>query len=168
MLCESLPRTPSNGSREAARPEVFPQGLSTALVHLLEPLDRLRVRALIHILREANPRRGQRGPREDTTRASEDTLSILVRYNPPSLTSEQYEEADRLLREAGIEPLPDGLEYHVCFGPEGNLRVSEIWGSREQFEAYGKRLMEMPVFADIPFDSGDPPEILEVHKIRRR
>ena len=77
---------------------MFPQGLSTALVHLLEPLDRLRVRALIHILREANPRRGQRGPREDTTRASEDTLSILVRYNPPSLTSEQYEEADRLLR----------------------------------------------------------------------
>ena len=45
-------------------------------------------------------------------------MSILVRYNPPSLTSEQYEEADRLLREAGIEPLPDGLEYHVCFGPE--------------------------------------------------
>ena len=95
-------------------------------------------------------------------------MSILVRYNPPSLTSEQYEEADRLLREAGIEPLPDGLEYHVCFGPEGNLRVSEIWDSREQFEAYGKRLMEMPVFADIPFDSGDPPEVLEVRKIRKR
>src|SRR5919106_2644168 len=54
------------------------------------------------------------------------------------------------------------------FGPEGNLRVSEIWDSREQFEAYGKRLMEMPVFADIPFDSGGPPEILEVHKIRKR
>jgi hypothetical protein len=42
--------------------------------------------------------------------------------------------------EAGVEPLPDGLEYHVCFGSERNLRVSEIWDSREQFEAYGKQL----------------------------
>ena len=83
-------------------------------------------------------------------------MSILVRYNPPSLTAEQYNEGDRLLREAGVEPLPDGLEYHVCFGPEGNLRVSGIWDSQEQFEAYGRRLMEMPVFADIPFDSGGP------------
>jgi hypothetical protein len=38
----------------------------------------------------------------------------------------------------------------------------------EQFEAYGKRLSEMPVFADIPFDSGGFPEIFEVHKLRKR
>jgi hypothetical protein len=95
-------------------------------------------------------------------------MSILVRYNPRSLTAEQYDESDRLLREAGVDPLPDGLECHVCFGAEGNLRVSEIWDSREQFETYGRRLMEMPVFAEIPFDAGGAPEILEVHKIRRR
>jgi hypothetical protein len=95
-------------------------------------------------------------------------MSIVVRYNPPSLTTEQYDEADRLLREAGIEPLPDGLEYHVCSGPEGNLRVSEIWDSREQFEAYGKQLSLMPVFGEIPFDSGPAPEIVEVHKLRKR
>jgi hypothetical protein len=95
-------------------------------------------------------------------------VSIVVRYNPPSLTTEQYDQADRLLREAGVEPLPDGLEYHVCFGSERNLRVSEIWDSRAQFEAYGKQLSVMPVFADIPFDSGGPPEIFEVHKLRKR
>jgi hypothetical protein len=95
-------------------------------------------------------------------------MSIVVRYNPASLTAEQYDEGDRLLREAGVEPLPDGLEYHVCFGSEGNLRVSEIWDSREQLEAYGERLMLMPVLADLPFDSGGPPEIFEVHKIRKR
>jgi hypothetical protein len=48
------------------------------------------------------------------------------------------------------------------------LRVSEIWDSREQFEAYGKRLSVMPVMADIPFDSGGLPEIFEVYKLRRR
>jgi len=95
-------------------------------------------------------------------------MSIVVRYKPPSLTTEQYDEADRRLREAGVEPLPDGLEYQVCFGSEGNLRVSEIWDSREQFEAFGKQLSVMPVMADIPFDSGGPPEIFEVHKFRKR
>jgi quinol monooxygenase YgiN len=95
-------------------------------------------------------------------------MSIVVRYNPPSLTAEQYDLADRLLREAGVEPLPEGLEYHVCFGSEGHLRVSEIWDSREQFEAYGKQLSVMPVMADIPFDSGGSPEIFEVHKLRKR
>ena len=94
-------------------------------------------------------------------------MSIVVLYNPPSLTAEQYEEGDRLLREAGVEPLPDGLDYHVCFGFDGHLRVSEIWDC-EQFEAYGQRLMQMPVLADSPFDSGGPPEILEVHRIRER
>jgi hypothetical protein len=48
------------------------------------------------------------------------------------------------------------------------LRVSEIWDSREQFEAYGKQLSAMPVFADISFDSGGPPEIFEIHKLRKR
>jgi hypothetical protein len=95
-------------------------------------------------------------------------MSIVVSYNPPSLTTGQYEEADRLLRDAGVDPLPDGLEYHVCFGSEGNLRVSEIWASREQFEAYGKELSEMPVLAEIPIDSGGPPEVFEVHKLRQR
>jgi len=95
-------------------------------------------------------------------------MSIVVRFSPTNLTTEKYDESVRRLEEAGVWPHPDGLEYHVFFGSEGNLRVSEIWDSREQFEAYGMRLMEMPVFADIPFDSGGPPEILEVHKIRKR
>jgi hypothetical protein len=56
----------------------------------------------------------------------------------------------------------------MCSCPEGNLRVSEIWDSREQFEAYGKQLNVMPMFGDIPFDSGGPPEIFEVHRLRKR
>jgi hypothetical protein len=95
-------------------------------------------------------------------------MSIVARFNPTNLTTEKYDDANRRLEEAGLWPRPDGLEYHFCFGSEGNLRVSEIWDSREQFKAFGERLMKMPVLADIPFDSGDPPEILEVHKVRRR
>jgi hypothetical protein len=52
--------------------------------------------------------------------------------------------------------------YHVCFGTDGNLRVSEIWDSREQLDAFGERLM--PVLSEIGIEPGQP-EVLDVHNI---
>ena len=92
-------------------------------------------------------------------------MSLLVRFAPQSSTStDQYDETVRRLEEAGDFP-PDGLEYHVAFVVDGNLRVSEIWDSREQFEAFGQRLM--PVLSDVGIEPGEP-EVLEVHNIIRR
>ena len=93
-------------------------------------------------------------------------MSIVVRFNPKGLTAEKYDETTRQFEEAGIEFPPEGLDYHVCFGSDGNLRVSEIWDSKEQFEAFGKRLMPLLAEAGIEF-SGEP-EILEVHSIIKR
>jgi hypothetical protein len=81
------------------------------------------------------------------------------------MTAQQYDEASRLVQESLDWPA-DGLDLHVCFGQEGNLRVSEIWDSREQFEAFGERLMPVLGEAGIEF-SGDP-EVFEVHNIDRR
>ncbi len=61
---------------------------------------------------------------------------------------------------------PDGMELHVCFGSDGNLRVSEIWDSREQLEAYAERLM--PILADAGIELSGQPEIFEVHNIAKR
>ena len=58
-------------------------------------------------------------------------MSIVVRFPPAALTAEQYDETVQKAR-GGRRLPPDGLEYHVCFGSDGNLRVSEIWDSREQ------------------------------------
>jgi hypothetical protein len=91
-------------------------------------------------------------------------MSILARFAPPSLTAQQYDESIRRLPEVGDWP-PDGLAFHVAFGSEGNLRVSEIWDSQEQLEAFGARLM--PVLADIGIDPGEP-ELLEIHNIIQR
>jgi hypothetical protein len=92
-------------------------------------------------------------------------MSVLVRFAPSSATStEQYDETIRRLQEAGDFP-PDGLEYHVCFLADGNVRVSEIWDSREQLDAFGQRLM--PVLEDVGIDPGEP-EMLEIHNIIRR
>jgi hypothetical protein len=93
-------------------------------------------------------------------------MSIVVRYQPSSLTAEKYDETNRALEEAGVEFPPDGLDYHVCFGSEGDLRVSEIWDSREQFEAFGERLIPVLTEAGIEF-SGEP-EIFEVHNLEKR
>jgi hypothetical protein len=91
-------------------------------------------------------------------------MSIVVRFTPATLTQDQYAEAVRRMQEDGTYP-PEGMDYHVCFGSEGSLRVSEIWDSREQWEAFGERLM--PVLADIGIQPGDP-DVFEVHNIVRR
>jgi len=91
-------------------------------------------------------------------------MSILIRFAPASLSAGQYDESVRRLEGNGQWP-PDGLDYHVCFGPEGNLRVSEIWDSREQLDAFGERLM--PVLAEVGIDPGQP-ELLDIHNIVKR
>lgn len=93
-------------------------------------------------------------------------MSIVARFTPTNLTAEKYDEANRRLEEAGLWPDPDGLEYHVCFGSEGNLRVSEIWDSREQLDASSEQLMT--ILADVGIEFSGDPEILEVHNIVKR
>jgi hypothetical protein len=91
-------------------------------------------------------------------------MSVLARFTPTSVTVQKYDESIRRLEQGGDWP-PDGLEYHVCFGSDDNIRVSEIWDSQEQFDAFGERLM--PILADMGIEPGEP-ELLEVHNIIRR
>ena len=91
-------------------------------------------------------------------------MSILVRFTPPSLTAEQYDDTVKKLEDQGDFP-PDGLDLHVCFGTDGSLKVSEVWDSREQFDAFGERLR--PVLEEAGIDPGEPEQI-EVHNIIKR
>ena len=92
--------------------------------------------------------------------------SILARFTPASeVTTEQYDETIRRLEKSG-DWLPEGLEYHVAFKSNGNFRVSEIWDSREQFDAFGERLM--PVLKDVGIELAGEPEMLEIHNIIKR
>ena len=93
-------------------------------------------------------------------------MSIVVRFKPSNLTAEQYDSTTSKFEEAGLEFPPEGLDYHVCFGSEGSLTVSEIWDSREQLAAYGERLM--PILAEAGIEFSGEPEILEVHNIIER
>ena len=91
-------------------------------------------------------------------------MSIVVRFHPSNLTAERYDESHPKVEAAGFPA--DGLDYHVCFGPDDNLTVSEIWDSSEQFEAWGEKLMPVLTEAGIEF-SGEP-EVFEVHNLVKR
>jgi hypothetical protein len=92
-------------------------------------------------------------------------MSIVVRIKPSGMTAEQYDGVSNQLKESGDWPA-DGCDYHVCFGSEGNLVVSEIWDSREQLEAFGEKLR--PVLQEKGIQITGDPEIFEVHNIERR
>jgi len=68
--------------------------------------------------------------------------------------------------EASGDWLPEGLDYHVAFGAKGDIRVSEVWDSKEQFDAFGERLMPLLKEAGIELDG--PPELIEVQNIEKR
>ena len=92
-------------------------------------------------------------------------MSIAVRFSPKSLTIEKHNEVTRRLEETGAWP-PDGLDYHVVFGSDGNLHVSEIWDSPEQFQTFGATLM--PVLAEVGIEFSGDPEVFEIHQSLRR
>jgi hypothetical protein len=92
-------------------------------------------------------------------------MSIVVRFTPSNLTKEQYDEATRRIQEATQWP-PDGLDYHVCFGDDGDLKVSEIWDSREQFQAFGETLM--PILTDVGIQFSGEPTVFEAHAVEKR
>jgi hypothetical protein len=92
-------------------------------------------------------------------------MSIVVRFPPVGTTTEQYEEVLGRITESGNWP-PDGLDYHVAFGPSSDLRVSEIWDSREKWEAFFEHLM--PLLADAGIQVAGEPEVFEVHNTVKR
>jgi hypothetical protein len=91
-------------------------------------------------------------------------VSVLIRFSPPSLTAKEYDQAVSRLYEQGVFPA-EGLDYEICFGSEGNLKVSQVWDTQEQMEAFGEALR--PILADLGINPGEP-EVVDVHNIIRR
>ena len=77
-------------------------------------------------------------------------MSIVVRF-PPGGTTAQYDEILQRIQQSGQWP-PDGLDFHVAFGPADNVHVSEVWDSREQMDAFGEYLIPLLREAGIPVE----------------
>lgn len=92
-------------------------------------------------------------------------MSIVVRFTPSGVDAAKYDETIRRLEQDGGAWPPAGMDYHVCFGTDGSLRVSEIWDSEEDLRTFGERLM--PLLDEMGIDAGEP-EILSVHNVISR
>jgi len=89
-------------------------------------------------------------------------MSIVVRFPLSNVTKQQYDAVRNVLTESGEWP-PEGCRLHVCFGDEQDIRVSEIWDSQEQLEAFGEKLRPRLEKAGIQ-PSGEP-EVFEAHVV---
>jgi hypothetical protein len=86
-------------------------------------------------------------------------MSVVVSYPSSNVTRQQYDTVRNALTESGDWPA-DGCQVHVLFGDESNVRVTEVWESREKLDAFGDRLRPLMEEAGIQL-SGEP-EVSEV------
>jgi hypothetical protein len=93
-------------------------------------------------------------------------MSIVARFSPTNLARDKYDEVVRRLEQAGQWPNPQGLELHVLFGSEGDLRVSEIWDSQESLQASMEKVS--PIMDEVGIEFSTEPEIFEAHNIVKR
>jgi len=91
-------------------------------------------------------------------------VSIVVRYSPVDVTFAKYDQIDERIRSTLGFP-PAGLDHHLAFGSDGDLRVSEVWESREQWEAWASQIM--PILEDEGVQMTGEPEVFEVHNAHR-
>lgn len=91
---------------------------------------------------------------------------LLVRFTAAGdVSTDQYDETIRRLEKSG-DWLPEGLEYHFAFKSNGNFRVTEIWDSQKELDAFGERLM--PVLKDVGIELSGKPDVLEIHNVIKR
>ena len=87
-------------------------------------------------------------------------MSVVLRFPPSNVSKQQYDTVRSAVEGAGEWP-PDGCRLHVCFGPEDDIRVSELWESAEKAQAFGEKLGPRLQEAGIQL-SGEP-EVFDVH-----
>jgi hypothetical protein len=90
----------------------------------------------------------------------EKNMPVLLRFTASGFTAEKYDETVRLLEEAG-QGSPAGRTFHVCWGPKDNLSVSDIWETKEAFEAFAQTLK--PIMDKLGV-TGEP-EFIEIYNI---
>jgi len=87
-------------------------------------------------------------------------MAFVVRFTPPSLSSEQYDDLIKRLAAAG-EGSPKGRLFAVAFGPTDALQVSDVWDTQENFDHFAQTLM--PLLQELGIDPGTPTFIPAYH-----
>ncbi|MCP4009158.1 MAG: hypothetical protein GY726_06550 [Proteobacteria bacterium] len=86
---------------------------------------------------------------------------IVVIYETPNMTAEQYDRIDSELRSIGMTK-PDGRLYHVSASTENGWYVTDVWQSIEQLDQFSKTLI--PILEKNGIQS-TPPRIMQIHNL---
>ena len=64
-------------------------------------------------------------------------MAICVYFVPVSMNAGQYQQAVKLIAEAG-QGAPPGRLYHVCFGTGDKLQVVDVWRSQAEWDDFSQ------------------------------
>lgn len=92
-------------------------------------------------------------------------MAVVVVFQSPTLTQEQYEEANRRLTggksrlESPADWPVEGLLAHAAGQGENGFRVVDVWESEDAFRQFGEALM--PIVQELGIDA--QPEVYPAH-----
>ena len=90
-------------------------------------------------------------------------MALIVHFTPQGMTDAKYAEILRRLQADGADA-PAGRLHHTCYGDKKALRVTDVFDTKENFDAFGKVLV--PILSSLGVDVGRP-DVIEVHNIIR-
>lgn len=90
-------------------------------------------------------------------------MALIVHFAPKGMDTKKYAEVLRRLEAAGAGT-PAGRLHHTCYGDALALRVTDVYDTPANFEAFGKILL--PILGELGVDAGRP-EVVAVHNIIR-
>ena len=64
-------------------------------------------------------------------------MAICVHLVPVSMNAGQYQQAVKLIADAG-QGAPPGRLYHVCFGTGNKLQVVDVWRSQAEWDDFSQ------------------------------
>jgi hypothetical protein len=89
-------------------------------------------------------------------------MALIIHFAVKGMDDKKYAEILRRLEAAGAGS-PPGRLHHTCYGPKNQLRVTDVFDTMKNFEAFGGKLV--PILTELGVQA--PPEIHEVHNIIR-
>ncbi|HZO96088.1 MAG TPA: hypothetical protein VFB42_01830 [Gaiellaceae bacterium] len=93
-------------------------------------------------------------------------MSILMIFEVPGGTVEQYHEVNERMGIRGDGDAPGGLVWHVAGRTDDGVLVADVWESREQFERFFRERAGQAL-ADAGVEAGEP-LVLPVHNLIAR
>ena len=80
-------------------------------------------------------------------------MSIGIYFPVQGMTPDKYQQVHARLDEVG-QGSPAGRSAHTGFDVGGEIKVFDVWDSREAFEAFGEHLV--PILQEAGINPGEP------------